>query len=81
MKTNYKKMRLPPWIGFKIGNWLSLKLTRFIEKNIPPDIRLIEMSSAYEQAQCLYVAAKLNIADHLANNPNTASCLKKQDLL
>jgi hypothetical protein len=60
-------INLPSWFEFKFGTWISNKLTKFVESRTPPDVRLIDMASVYEQSQCLYVAAKLKVADCLVD--------------
>lgn len=70
-----KKIKLPSWPEFRFGNRIANKLTRFVESRTPADIRLVEMSSAYEQAQCVYVAAKLKVADRLLDGPKDAETL------
>ncbi len=71
-------MKMGPWIGFRIGTWMSNKLLKFVEARTPPDLRLIDVSSAYEQAQCLYVAAKLKVADHLVDGPQDVEHLARE---
>lgn len=66
---------LPSWFEFKFGTWIANKLTKFVESQIPPDVRLIDMASVYAQAQCLYVAAKLKVADCLINSPKDIESL------
>src|SRR5262245_28303175 len=38
----------------------------------PPHAQLVQMATAYWVSQILYAAAKLNLADHLADGPKTA---------
>jgi hypothetical protein len=71
-------LKLPSWLDFRIGTWIANKLTRFVESRTPPDLRLIDMSSAYEQAQCLYVVAKLGVADNLASGPKNIETLARE---
>lgn len=71
-------IKLPSWFGFKFGTWIADKLTKFVEFQTPPDIRLIDMASMYEQAQCLYVAAKLKVADCLVDGPRDIKSLANE---
>jgi hypothetical protein len=71
-------IKLSSWFDFKLGTWLANKLTKFVESRTPPDLHLIDMSSAYEQAQCLYVAAKLKVADHLVDDPKDVETLARE---
>jgi hypothetical protein len=41
----------------------------------PPHVQLIQMATAYWASRVLYVAAKLGLADHLADGPKTAEAL------
>lgn len=68
-------MKLPSWFEFKFGSWIANKLTKFVESQTPPNVRLIEMASVYEQAQCLYVVAKLKVADYLVDAPKDIESL------
>ncbi|MBN1992130.1 MAG: methyltransferase [Anaerolineae bacterium] len=72
------QLKLSSWIDFKLGTWLANKLTKFVESRTPPDLRMIDMAAAYEQAQCLYVAAKLKVADSLAQGPKDADTLARE---
>ena len=38
----------------------------------PPQAQLIQMATAYWVSRLLYVAAQMNLADHLAEGPRTA---------
>ncbi len=71
-------LTLPSWFEFRLGAWIARKLTRFVESRTPPDLRLIDMASAYEQAQCLYVAATLKVADHLVDGPKAVESLARE---
>jgi len=73
IKSN--SMKLPSWFEFKFGNWIANKLTKFVESQTPPNVRLIEIASVYEQAQCLYVVAKLKVADYLVDAPKDIESL------
>ena len=42
---------------------------------MPPHVQLIQMATAYWASRLLYVAAKLGLADHLADGPQTAEAL------
>ena len=72
---NLRSMKLGSWIDFRIGTRMADVLTRFVEARTPPDLRLIDMSSAFEQAQCVYVAAKLGVAEQLLEGPKDAETL------
>jgi hypothetical protein len=41
----------------------------------PPHVQLVQMATAYWASRLLYVAAKVNLADHLANGPQSAAAL------
>ncbi len=41
----------------------------------PPHVQLIQMATAFWASRLLYVAAKLNLADHLADGPKSAEAL------
>jgi O-methyltransferase domain/Dimerisation domain len=43
--------------------------------SLPPHVQLIQMATAYWASRLLYVAAKLELADHLADGPKTAAAL------
>ncbi|MFN6462837.1 MAG: methyltransferase [Nostoc sp. DedVER02] len=68
-------IKLPSWFEFKFGTWIANKLTKFLESQTPPDVRLLEMASVYEQSQCLYVVAKLKVADYLVDAPKNIESL------
>jgi hypothetical protein len=42
---------------------------------LPPHVQLIQMATAFWVSRLLYVAAKLDLADHLADGPKSASAL------
>jgi methyltransferase family protein len=44
-------------------------------QTLPPHVQLIQMATAYCASRLLYVAAKLGLADHLADGPKTADDL------
>jgi len=44
---------------------------------LPPHAQLVQMSMAHWVSQIVHVAAKLNLADHLANEPKNADQLAK----
>jgi hypothetical protein len=71
-------IKLSSWFDFKLGTWIANKLTRFVESRTPPDLRLIDMASAYEQAQCLYVVAKLKVADYLVDSSKDVETLARE---
>ncbi|MFK0735523.1 MAG: methyltransferase [Gloeotrichia echinulata HAB0833] len=66
-QKTYSSIKLPSWLEFQFGTWIAKKLTQFVESQTPPDLRLIDMSTTYEQARCLYVVAKLKLADCLVD--------------
>lgn len=68
-------IKLPSWFEFKFGTWIANKLTKFVESRTPPDVRLIDMASIYEQSQCLYVAANLKVADCLVDGAQDTESL------
>ena len=41
----------------------------------PPHVQLVQMATAYWASRLLYVTAKLSLADHLANGPQSAESL------
>ena len=43
-----------------------------VNETPPPHAQLVQMATAYWASQILYAAAKLNLADHLADGPKTA---------
>ncbi len=45
------------------------------QHQIPPPAQMMQMITGFWTSCCIYTAAKLNIADHLADNPQTASQL------
>lgn len=45
------------------------------EAALPPHVQLVQMATAYWASRLLYVAAKLNLADHLADGPKSAASL------
>ncbi len=73
MESN--QIKLPSWFEFRFGNWIAKQLTKFVESRTPDDIRLINIASIYEQSQCLYVAAKLKVADCLMDSPKNIESL------
>src|SRR5262245_20773773 len=44
----------------------------------PPHAQLIQMATGYWLSRLLYVAARLNLADHLADGPKTAATLAEK---
>jgi len=48
-----------------------------METQLPPPIVLYRLATAHYQSQAVYVAAKLGIADHLADGPQTHDALAK----
>ena len=44
-------------------------------ESVPPHAQLIQMATAYMTSRIVYVAAKLGLADHLANGPKSAEAL------
>jgi len=46
-----------------------------MEPNVPPPMALYQLATAQYGSRALYVAAKLGIADHLANGPASADAL------
>ncbi len=46
--------------------------TKQTEESLPPHVKLIQMSSAFLQSRVLYTAAKLELADYLADGPKSA---------
>jgi hypothetical protein len=49
--------------------------TRDIAQSVPPPVTLLQMMTGYWVSQALYVAAKLGVADLLADGPRTAEAL------
>ena len=45
------------------------------DRTLPPHVQLVQMAMAHWGSQILYVAAKLNLADHLAQGPKSADAL------
>lgn len=68
-QKNLASVSLPSWFEFTLGNWLANKLTKFMESQIPANARLLDMVSSFQQGQCLYVVAKLKVADCLVDSP------------
>jgi len=77
-KRNFASIKLPSWFEFKFSTWIANKLIKFVESRTPPNLRLINMSTSYEEAQCLYVAAKLKVADCLVNGSKDIQSLADQ---
>ena len=48
-----------------------------METQLPPPMVLYRLATAHYQSQAVYVAAKLGIADHLADGPQTHDALAK----
>lgn len=44
-------------------------------QTVPPHVQLIQMATAYWASRMLYVAAKLNLPDHLSDGPKSAEVL------
>ena len=47
--------------------------TTLVDAQAPPHARLIEMATAYWASRALFVAARIGLADHLANGPRSAA--------
>lgn len=52
--------------------------TKQTEESLPPHVKLIQMSSAFLQSRVLYTAAKLKLADYLADGSKRADELAEQ---
>ncbi|KAJ3081982.1 hypothetical protein HK102_001989 [Quaeritorhiza haematococci] len=61
---------LPPYPIFKLGIFLINLCERFLDLVMPPPAKFIKMSMGFLLERCLYVAAKLRIADVLDREPN-----------
>ena len=48
-----------------------------MEDSLPPPIALYQLATAHYHSQALYVAAKLGVADHLAEGPRDAEMLAR----
>jgi hypothetical protein len=75
---NLASVSLPSWFEHKLGNWLANKLTKFMEFLIPANARLLDMVSSFQQGQCLYVVAKLKVADCLVDSPKHIQTLAEE---
>lgn len=71
-------LQLPPWpvfsAGFALGDWVLSRLPTLV---LPPNARVVGLSTAFIHSQALYCAAKLGLADALAAGPLAAGELAR----
>jgi hypothetical protein len=70
-KTLGTHERMPPVWLVRTVSWLRDYLERIRWKLAPAHVSTMELSLSFWYTQAIYVAAKVGIADHLANGPRT----------
>lgn len=65
--------RVPPTRVVQVATGLRTRLQKLVQRMVPPEIGLLELASGFMATQAVYAAARLGIADVLANGPRSAT--------
>src|SRR5512137_2395667 len=66
-------IKIPPVWLVRIVSFLRDSLEKFRRKLAPPHVALLEQTLSFWFTQAIYVAAKLGVADHLKDGPQTVA--------
>ncbi len=65
--------RVPPTRVIQVATGLRTTLQKLVQRMVPPEIGLLELASGFMAAQAVYAAARLRLADALADGPRFAT--------